>query len=222
MQSGYFHYWGTNMDGLMMFLARIALVAPAFLVAVAVHEYAHGLVAYWLGDDTAEKMGRLTLNPFRHLDLLGTAMLFLVGVGWAKPVMFDDRNFKYPRIFSLLVAYAGPLANFLTAALFICLIKLLSFISLDPLLMISIHQVLDAVVTINIMLGIFNLIPIPPLDGSHLIRVMMPSKWLPYYYSIAQLSIFLWIVLLMTSSTRMIFEHSVMGVRAWLEHILLG
>lgn len=210
------------MDTFLLFFARIALLAPAFLVAIAVHEYAHALVAHWLGDDTAKNMGRLTLNPFKHLDPLGLLMLFLVGVGWANPVIFDERNFKRPRLYSLCVAYAGPFTNILAACVFIYCMQAAVVLSFDPKLMSSVYNILSVAVDVNIMLAIFNLLPIPPLDGSHIIRVLLPQRLLPYYYVVARFSIFFWIIFLFIPATRFLFAHALVATRMFLQHLLIG
>jgi len=104
-------------------LAQIAILAPVFLLAVSFHEFAHALVANILGDNTAKKAGRLTLNPLKHIDLLGVLFLLVFRVGWARPVPFNPLNFKRPRLFSVLTAVAGPASNFLLAYLFLYGVK---------------------------------------------------------------------------------------------------
>ncbi len=107
------------------YLAQMAMVIPAFLISVSFHECCHALMAWLLGDNTARDQGRLTLNPLAHLDLLGLAFLVIFGIGWANPVPFDQRNFKYPRLFSVMTALAGPLANFFLAIVAFLIIKYL-------------------------------------------------------------------------------------------------
>jgi len=143
------------------------------LFSVVVHEVSHGLAALYLGDDTAEKMGRLTLNPLKHLDPIGSVLLPLMLVlmntgfifGWAKPVPYNPLNLKMPRRDSAILAFAGPLSNFSLALIFGLIIRIIivtsSFVSLLPFLMF--------IVWINLVLGVFNLLPIPPLDGSKIL-----------------------------------------------------
>jgi Zn-dependent protease len=159
------------------YLAQMAMVIPAFLIAVSFHECCHALMAWLLGDNTARNQGRLTLNPFAHLDLLGLAFLVIFGIGWANPVPFDQRNFKYPRLFSVMTALAGPLSNFFLALTAFVVIKYLPAALLARAIYISLVQILQAIAWVNIMLGVFNLLPIPPLDGSHLIIVFLVDRY---------------------------------------------
>lgn len=147
--------------------------------AMPVHECAHGLIADRLGDDTPRSQGRLTLNPFVHLDLAGSILLFLTGFGWAKPVQVDMRNFKHPRRDMALTSLAGPLSNILMALLVLIIYKLL--LGFVPVLHISVYMstlsnVLGMVISINLSLAVFNLLPVPPLDGSKIFGVLLPQK----------------------------------------------
>ena len=173
----------------------LAITLISFLLAITFHEFCHALTAYALGDDTAKKAGRLTLNPFAHIDLIGLIFLLLFRIGWAKPVPFDAHNFKYPRFYSILVGLAGPAANFLLA--FVCLyLAVHGFWQFaHPYEAYAILFLKDSS-WINVMLGVFNLLPIPPLDGSHLIAVFIPERFKPAYYRFAQYSFVLLIILL--------------------------
>jgi Zn-dependent protease len=170
-------------------LAYLAMMFPAFLIAISFHEFSHAFMAYLLGDDTAKNVGRLTLNPLAHLDFFGTILLLFVGVGWAKPVPFNEHNFKHPRFYSVLTALAGPLSNFILAVFFFICLKYLPIFDLSLNVFTSLQMVFLACAQINIALGVFNLLPIPPLDGSHLILVLLKNKfpnlviWL-YRYSL--------------------------------------
>jgi len=141
-----------------------ALLAVALLYSIIVHELAHGWVAYRMGDPTARNRGRLTLNPLKHLDPVGTAMLFLVGFGWAKPVPVNLGYVRNVRMGLLLVSSAGIVANTILAFLAILALRLLSPAPSEP---VAIS--LNFLARINIMLASFNLIPIPPLDGSKIL-----------------------------------------------------
>jgi len=146
----------------------LALAVP-MLYSVIMHEIAHGAVAYLFGDDTAKRMGRLTLNPKANLDLVGTVALFIVGFGWAKPVPVNYYKLKNYRLGMICVSFAGCFTNILIAAISIYLLKVLK---LNPDSYIAIALLVLA--KINILLGAFNLIPFPPLDGSKVLLGFMP------------------------------------------------
>ncbi|WP_456455664.1 site-2 protease family protein [Thermovibrio sp.] len=149
---------------------------PAILWAITIHEFAHGFVAYKLGDPTPKLQGRLTLNPLAHLDLLGFIALILAHFGWAKPVVINPRNFIKlgPRWGEVLVAFAGPLANFFSAFLSVLLLKYFPFTYLPLSISEPLILVLKYSVFINAAFGIFNLLPIPPLDGSKILEAFLP------------------------------------------------
>lgn len=148
----------------------------AFLIALSVHEAAHAWTANRLGDPTARLQGRISLNPLKHLDLYGTVIipLFLIFIGspfvfgWAKPVMFDPFNLKNPRKDAALISLSGPLANFATAIIFSIAINFINIVPYLPLVYL--------IVLINIVLGVFNLIPIHPLDGGKILIGLLPEK----------------------------------------------
>ncbi len=143
---------------------------PVLLFAITIHEYAHGWVAYRLGDPTAKNMGRLSFNPITHIDPLGAICLFLLNFGWAKPVPIDMRYFRNIRRDAILVSLAGPAANFCVALLAGIVIRLIYFPS-------QLYQMtLVYLLIMNLGLGLFNLIPLPPLDGSHILEnLLSPS-----------------------------------------------
>jgi len=161
----------------MNYLTQLLLIAPPILLALTVHEYAHGMVADRLGDPTARYAGRLTLNPLAHLDPIGTLMLFVVHFGWAKPVPVNPYNLRNPRRDMIWVSLAGPGANLALAFLLGLPLRLLG---LDRLSTASFMDVVVVMlvygVFINIVLAIFNLIPIPPLDGSKILAGLMPAE----------------------------------------------
>jgi Zn-dependent protease len=147
----------------------LAFFAGALLLAITVHEFSHAWVANYLGDSTAKKAGRVTLNPVAHLDPLGTIMLLLVRFGWGKPVPINPNNFKNPRLGSALTALAGPTSNFLLANLLAMIYKLgnLAGTTAGVFLLVAIYM--------NLVLMIFNLLPIPPLDGSKFFALFFPT-----------------------------------------------
>ncbi|MCL2092704.1 MAG: site-2 protease family protein [Treponema sp.] len=159
----------------MMGLENMFVYLPGILIGLTVHEYCHALAAAKLGDYTAQQMGRLTLNPLRHIDLVGLIFLVVAGFGWAKPVRFDPSNLKNPRRDKAIIAAAGPLSNFLMALVIVFLIRtclLLIGPRLGPQSMEAFFgfiHVMSFAAIINLGLFVFNLIPIPPLDGSHIV-----------------------------------------------------
>lgn len=153
--------------------------AIVLLLLTPLHECAHGLVAWRLGDSTARDQGRLTLNPLKHLDLFGSLMLVLVGFGWAKPVPVDPRNFKNPKRGMALTALAGPLANILAALLLMVVWQVMQ--AYAPYYRESNafylgQRLIGNILYISLMLAVFNLLPIPPLDGSRIIGLILPDK----------------------------------------------
>ena len=160
-----------------MNIQSLLLMAPPILLALTFHEYAHAYVAHRYGDDTAQKSGRLTLNPLRHLDPLGTIMIFLVQFGWAKPVPVNPYNLRNPKKDMLWISAAGPLSNMLLALVSGLLFRLFSDSamiaernSLTGLLVIVVFLSLK----INLALAIFNILPIAPLDGSKILYGLLP------------------------------------------------
>lgn len=150
----------------------------AFAFAISFHEWAHAFAAYRLGDPTARNAGRMTLNPFKHIDLFGTLMLLVFGFGWAKPVPVNPRNYKNLIRDDIIVSLAGVLVNMLLAFVFMPLSLYLVEISLEQqsTVLSVLAAMVDYFVFINITLAIFNLIPVPPLDGSHVLEDLLIRK----------------------------------------------
>ena len=159
-------------------LAEWIVKIPVLLFAITVHEYAHARTALLLGDPTAKLSGRITFNPISHLDPFGAICLFLFNFGWAKPVPINPRYFRNPRMGSLWVSLAGPLVNLGVALLTGILIRYFLFPSQGYL------TVLITMLLMNIGLGLFNLLPIPPLDGSHVLESLLPENALVTYRQI--------------------------------------
>jgi len=177
----------------MMFFVVIA----GIVYALTIHEFAHAAVATALGDSTAKFSGRLSLNPLVHLDMFGTMMLLLAGFGWGKPVPVNIFNLKYKRWGESLVALAGPMANFVSAILFILLFKLaILFFPAENM----IFSFLFYMILINLVLGVFNLIPLPPLDGSRILFATLPSRFDDFKHRFAVNGPWILILLLIADS----------------------
>lgn len=165
----------------------IGLFSRLFVVfcTMPIHEYAHALIATKLGDETPRLSGRLTLNPMAHVDLLGALMIFICGFGYAKPVSVNPRNFKDAKKGMALTAIAGPVSNLIMGFFFVFLSVLVQtvFYKLDVMILYSIVSFLYFAASININLAVFNLLPIPPLDGSRILQLLIPAK---YYYKFLQ------------------------------------
>lgn len=176
------------------YLITLLISVAASLLCIAVHESAHGLAALWLGDPTARRAGRITLNPIRHVDPMGLLMLAIAHVGWAKPVPIDMRNFKNPKAGMALSALAGPVSNLLLA-LVAAILYGLSYFLRWPDLLTSFFYMLTV---ISCGLGVFNLIPVSPLDGSKVLFAFLPARaynWLMRYerYGMFLMIILVWV-----------------------------
>lgn len=183
-------------------LMQIVAGIPGLIIAMVVHEYAHAQVALWLGDFTPRLTGRLTLNPRAHIDPIGMIMLFLVHFGWAKPVMINPNNFKQSKRDDILVSLAGPMANLVTA--FLTLFLLLLYDRLGGNITTGIYTVFQLIIEYNIGFAIFNLLPLPPLDGAHVLMNILPRDLAYKLAGLERYSLLILIVLLMTPVLSMI------------------
>ncbi len=172
-----FHQWLLQLDLGSLYMMLLTVVSC--MLCVTVHECCHGLAAYAMGDPTAKQAGRLTLNPLRHIDLVGVVMLALVKFGWAKPVPVDMRRFRNPKLGMALTALAGPLGNILLTAVALMLHAVCYFYKFyfdsDFWMYLDMFCVYTAILSAG--LGVFNLIPVPPLDGSKILFAVLPPKW---------------------------------------------
>ena len=172
-------------------LIELLFVIPCVLFALTVHEVSHGYMAYRLGDPTARNMGRLTLNPMKHLDPVGTLCMILFHFGWARPVPINTRYFRKPRRDTALTAASGPISNFIMAFLGLLVQEILFAVFVrNPATSQFTYNLQYAALTLfsyfhilNLSLGMFNLIPVPPLDGSRIFLTFLPAK---YYFGIMQ------------------------------------
>jgi Zn-dependent protease len=184
------------------FLLKLSIMLVPALLAITCHEVSHGYVAYRLGDDTARSLGRLTLNPLKHLDIIGTLMVFLVGIGWAKPVPVDFRNLRNPKRDMIWVAAAGPVTNFILATLSALALRSIAFLEQGFTSVMAIRGFLEPItlmlgfsVYINLLLCLFNLIPVPPLDGGRVLVGILPNRQAAAYSRIEPYGMILIIVL---------------------------
>lgn len=170
----------------LSFILVIGIGLAGLIVGFTIHEFSHALTAHMQGDDTAHRMGRLTFNPVKHIDLLGFLLLLVVGFGWAKPVQVDPYNLRGGRLGMSLVAFAGPLSNFILAFVLGLVFRLdLLPVVIQPSRVSGFSEILGfaafLAIFFNIILGIFNLIPLPPLDGSKVVGGLLPrALYAPY------------------------------------------
>ena len=204
-------------------ILRIIILAPLILMAVTVHEVAHGYVAYLRGDGTAKALGRLTLNPLKHLDLLGTLVFFITQmIGWAKPVPIDPRNFKNPRQDMIWVSLAGPAANLALAVVLALVVRFMGSLEIGPGLawaystLSLIYQMAILGVTINIGLAVFNLLPIPPLDGSHVLEGLLPRDLAMSYERIKPYGFFILLGLIFLGVTNRVIYPVIRAIQGLL------
>ena len=166
---------------------------PGILIAIVSHEFAHGLMAYVLGDNTAKDSGRLSLNPIKHIDPVGFICMLLFRFGWAKPVPINPRNFKNRKRDTFLVSVAGICTNFIIAILIAMVLVYF------PISNAYLYNVILITMMYNIMLGVFNILPFPPLDGSKMLASLLPTKIEYYFYKYERYFYFILIIFIATN-----------------------
>lgn len=192
--------------------AQFIAYVTALIVAITIHEFAHAWTANKLGDPTARDMGRISFNPLAHLDFMGTIFLLLAGFGWGKPVQINADNLKNPKFDEVLISLAGPISNLLLA---IVLGLLLRFISISPL----ISNFVIIIIIINLTLMVFNLLPIPPLDGSHILQIFISPQ---AYTTFSQIGIYILFGLIIFSNYFPIISMIINGTVNIFFHYIVG
>ena len=188
-------------------LQQTILTLPGLILALTLHEYAHAKVSDRLGDPTPAAQGRLTLNPLAHMDPVGTAFLVFAGFGWGKPVQIDDRYYRNPARDTMLVALAGPISNFIQSIVwFFVYGALATFAPLDNYAVATVTLMVFYAALINLSLGVFNLIPLPPLDGSKILRYFVHGKGREILYTLERYSTLILLVLFITNLTSKIIS----------------
>lgn len=207
----------------------LVLSIPAVLLAITVHEFGHAFAAYKLGDDTPLRQGRLSLNPLDHVDPLGIAMLLFAHIGWGKPVQVDPRN--YNRNISVekadaIVSFAGPLMNFITAIIFAliycAIVKFAGIGFLTSSIGIIVLAIVGSVVTMDIGLGVFNLIPLPPLDGSKIFLPILPYNAKSWFIDNERIFYFIFLIIWITGIAGQLISPIIGQITQWILNLAMA
>ena len=203
------------------FLLQLVLTLPGLLVAITFHEFAHAYVADKLGDDTPRYQGRITLNPLAHLDPVGTFLLVFARFGWGKPVEISPKNFKCKMSTGeALVSVAGPLMNFMLAIVFLLIYGILYKIQINTKLGLILNTMIFYGASINVALGVFNLIPLPPLDGSKILMHYLPYNARNWFIQNQQIFYVVFIIIFVTGTSSYIISPIIGGVFNFLYNIM--
>lgn len=198
----------------------LLIFIPVLLFTIAIHEYAHAKTADYLGDPTARLMGRITLNPLAHIDLFGMLFLLFFGFGWGKPVQFDPFNLKNPRRDAALISLAGPVSNFIVAILSVVILRLFMLFELELLVIIG-QVLLIPLVSFNLLLGVFNLIPVAPLDGFKVVGGILSEERAREWYQLEKYGIFFLLSLLFPIQGHSMISTILYPILSFLNNLLL-
>lgn len=206
-------------------LMSMIYMIPILLFSVAVHECSHAFAAYKLGDRSQKLQGRMTLDPFVHIDVLGFISIMLVGFGWGKPVYVEDSNFKNKSRDNMLVSLAGPLSNIVLAILFTIILKILLILNVVELVSAStigtiVLTMFVLTIKFNVIFAVFNMLPFPPFDGSKVLLHFLPYKAKNLFYSLEKYSFYIIIILFVTGLYSYIISPFVNGITYLLNIIL--
>jgi Zn-dependent protease len=179
-------------------LEKLPYVAITLIIAFSVHEFAHAFTAWKFGDATAKKQGRLTLNPMRHLDPIGTILIFIAGFGWARPVPVNRFFFKKPRLAGVMVSFAGPLSNLVLASLAYLFLYGVTAAGLMTAVPLFVLEFFEMFIYLNVVLFIFNLLPLPPLDGYRIVEDLAPADVRAKMTQYEQYGLLIFLILVIT------------------------
>lgn len=207
-------------------LMSMIYMIPILLLSLAVHEYAHAFVAYKLGDRSQKYQGRLTLDPLKHIDIMGFISIILVGFGWGKPVCVDDSNFKDRNKGNMLVALAGPASNIILAIIFTVVLKILYMTGAVNSIVSSgigftIFTMFVMSIQFNVIFAVFNMLPIPPFDGSKVLMYFLPYRWKEKMYEFEKYSFYVILLLFITGWYQYLINPFVSGITYLLNLILI-